>query len=56
MTLLDLARQRVAERHSQPYHINAILSGDWDNGSLVKQELIVVEAELIRKREEVIEG
>lgn len=38
-SLLEKARQAVADRHAQPYHKRAILSGDWDSGSLVRDEL-----------------
>lgn len=33
------ARRNVAERYVQTYQINAILSGDWDKGSLVREEV-----------------
>lgn len=32
------ARNRVASRFVQGYHKRAILSGDWDGGSLVRNE------------------
>ena len=38
-TALQVARERVASRHPQPYNQRAILSGDWDSGSLVRDEL-----------------
>lgn len=41
-TPIEIARQRVADRYVQPYQINAILSGQWDTGSLVKDELQAV--------------
>jgi len=37
--LLEVARRNVANRYSAKYHINAILSGDWDTGSLIKNEV-----------------
>jgi hypothetical protein len=33
------ARRNVADSYVQTYHINAIMSGDWDNGTLVKEEV-----------------
>ena len=36
---LDQARANVAARYVQPYQVNAIMRGDWDAGSLVKDEL-----------------
>lgn len=41
---IELARLMVAEKHVQPYQINAIMRGDWDTGSLVKNALAEVEA------------
>lgn len=37
--LLLKARARVAERYPQQYHKNAIMRGDWDKGSLVRDEI-----------------
>lgn len=37
--ILEQARRNVADRFVQVYHINAILSGDWDKGELVTTEL-----------------
>lgn len=37
-TLLK-ARKALASRYRQVYHINAIMSGDWDNGTLIKAEI-----------------
>ena len=37
--LLETARRNVAERYTAVYHKNAILSGDWDTGYLVKNEV-----------------
>ena len=33
------ARRNVAERFVQTYQINAIMSGDWDTGKLVREEV-----------------
>ena len=44
-TPIEIARQRVADRYAQPYHKNAILSGDWDTGCLVQEELKAVLAD-----------
>jgi hypothetical protein len=33
------AREAVAARFPQPYHVNAIMRGEWDNGALVRDEL-----------------
>ena len=33
------ARLNVAENYVQTYHINAIMSGDWDGGSLIRNEV-----------------
>lgn len=41
--LLMKARIRVAERYRQPYHKNAIMRGDWDKGSLINEELKLME-------------
>jgi hypothetical protein len=43
------ARRRLADRTVQPYNKAAILNGDWDNGSLVRDELALVEAEQAKK-------
>jgi len=37
--LLETARRNVAERYTAVYHKNAILSGEWDTGYLVKNEV-----------------
>mgnify|MGYP006268071799 CR=1 FL=1 len=37
--ILETARRNVANRYSAKYHINAILSGDWDTGFLVRDEV-----------------
>ena len=39
------ARERVAYRYAQPYHKNAIMAGDWDNGSIVRAEVTRVKEE-----------
>ena len=39
------ARKRLAAQFYQPYHINAIMSGDWDRGDLVKNKVVEVMAE-----------
>lgn len=44
-TALREARERVASRYAQPYHKSAILSGDWDGGSIVRAEVAAVTAE-----------
>ncbi len=36
---LNKARKALAKRYVQTYHINAIMAGDWDNGSLIKAEV-----------------
>lgn len=33
------ARAIVAERYNARYHVNAIMSGDWDGGTLVQTAL-----------------
>jgi hypothetical protein len=50
--ILELARQRVANLYSHQYHINAILGGEWDGGSLVKTAIAEIEAE----QEQCVEG
>ncbi|KEZ17186.1 hypothetical protein CP98_03684 [Sphingobium yanoikuyae] len=42
-TTLQQARENVAARYAQPYHQRAILSGQWDAGSLVRDEIAKVE-------------
>lgn len=37
--ILLQARRNVAERYVQTYQINAIMSGDWDTGKLVREEM-----------------
>jgi len=37
--LIAQARRNVADLFPQTYHVNAILAGDWDNGSYVKGEV-----------------
>ena len=36
---LDQARANVAARYNSRYHVNAILGGSWDLGSLVQGEV-----------------
>lgn len=38
MTVMKMARERVANRYHQVYHKNAIMRGEWDRGRLVKEE------------------
>lgn len=45
MSIIEQARKRVAERYRQNYHVNAIMRGDWDTGSLVREEVSKIEAE-----------
>ncbi|MGJ8477272.1 hypothetical protein [Sphingobium yanoikuyae] len=40
---LQKARENVAARHAQPYHQRAILAGEFDRGSLVRDEIAKVE-------------
>jgi len=42
---IEIARKRLADRTAQPYNRRAILSGAWDGGALVKDELALVLAE-----------
>lgn len=37
--LIVKAREIVAARYQQPYHVNAILRGEWDDGALVQEAL-----------------
>ena len=48
-TRISLLRQ--ADRYKQTYQINAIIAGDWDRGSLVKDEI-----ELLLKQPPLAEG
>lgn len=50
--LLIEARQRVAIRYNAPYHQHAILSGDWDKGCLVMDELGRLTDEAMKRPEE----
>lgn len=43
--ITERARHRVARRYSQPYHKNAILIGDWDSGTVIRDEIAAIEAE-----------
>lgn len=49
--LVAQARRNVADRYKQTYQINAIIAGDWDRGSLVKDEI-----ELLLKQPPLAEG
>lgn len=42
-TTLQQARENVAARYAQPYHQRAIRNGEWDAGSLVRDEIAKVE-------------
>ncbi|EQB03904.1 hypothetical protein [Sphingobium sp. HDIP04] len=37
------AREIVAARFNQPYHVNAIMRGEWDNGALIREALASVQ-------------
>lgn len=50
-TALHDARARVANRYPQPYHQHAIMRGEWDNGSIVRDEL----AKVLAERKEALE-
>lgn len=39
------ARQRLAAQYRQTYHLNAILSGDWDTGVLISAKIAEIRAE-----------
>ena len=39
------ARKRLAAQFYQPFHINAIMSGDWDRGGLIQNMVTNVKAE-----------
>lgn len=45
LTPLEQARQNVADRTSFGANKRAILAGDWDSGSLVREERIRIEEE-----------
>ena len=49
--LLLVARERLADLWSQPYHKAAILSGQWDDGRLMKNMIAKVEAEAMSAME-----
>lgn len=36
---IEKARKTLTLRYTQPYHVNAIMAGDWDNGTLIKAEI-----------------
>ena len=50
--ILMTARQRLADLWSAPYHKNAIMSGDWDAGTLMQTMVEKVTAEMLASREE----
>jgi len=37
--LIKQARLNLTERYVQTYHVNAILKGDWDKGSIMQEEM-----------------
>lgn len=39
------ARKRLAAQYRHAYHINAILSGDWDRGGLIQNMVATIKAE-----------
>ena len=39
------ARKRLAAQYHHTYHINAILSGDWDRGGMIQNLVATVKAE-----------
>ena len=43
-TPIQKAREIVAARYSPPFVQRAIINGEWDSGSLVRDELAKVEA------------
>lgn len=43
--ILVEARKRLAAQYHHAYHINAILSGDWDRGGLIQNKIAEVKAE-----------
>jgi len=43
--ILIEARKRLAAQYHHAYHINAILSGDWDRGGLIQNKIAEVKAE-----------
>ena len=45
MSDIEKARQAVAARVPQTYHVNAIMRGEWDNGALVRDELAKLKAD-----------
>lgn len=47
-----IARQRLAELWTAPFHKSAILSGAWDEGSLMQRMIGKVTAEMLANREE----
>lgn len=47
-----IARQRLADLWTAPFHKSAILSGAWDEGSLMQRMIGKVTAEMLANREE----
>jgi hypothetical protein len=43
--ILIEARKRLAAQYHHAYHINAILSGDWDRGGLIQNKIAEIKAE-----------
>lgn len=54
MTPIETARANVSSRYEQPYMIRDIVSGGWDLGSEIRDELARIEG-LIHPQEEVDE-
>ena len=50
--ILILARQRLAELWTAPFHKSAILDGSWDTGSLMQRMIERVTNEVLAHREE----
>ena len=50
--IVVIARQRLAELWTAPFHKGAILSGAWDTGSLMQRMIERVTAEMLANREE----
>jgi len=50
--ILMTARQRLADLWSAPYHKHAIMSGDWDSGTLMQAMVEKVTTEMLASREE----
>lgn len=50
--IVIIARERLADLWSAGFHKRAILSGEWDNGTLMQTMIEKVTAEAIARREE----